>query len=44
MRASVRYGAKDVRIENVSDARLTEPTDAIVAVSRACICGSNLWL
>src|SRR3989475_6085199 len=29
MRASVRYGAKDVRIENVSDARLTQPTDAL---------------
>ena len=44
MRASVRYGAKDIRIENVSDARLNQPTDALVAVSRPCICDSNLWL
>src|SRR2546422_7946988 len=29
MRASVRYGAKDVRIENVSDADLTQPTEAL---------------
>src|SRR3989475_3707518 len=43
MRATVLYGAGDVRIENVRDARLIEPTDALVAVSRACICGSDLW-
>src|SRR5436309_2323926 len=43
MRATLLYGGKDVRIENVPDARLIEPTDALVAVSRACICGSDLW-
>src|SRR5438445_1144224 len=43
MRATVLYGAGDVRIENVPDARLIEPTDALVAVTRACICGSDLW-
>jgi len=43
MRATVLYGAGDVRIENVPDARLIEPTDALVAVSRASICGSDLW-
>src|SRR4051812_42031622 len=43
MRATVMYGARDVRIENVPDARLIEPTDALVAVTRACICGSDLW-
>src|SRR6266704_3008095 len=37
------YGAGDVRIENVPDAQLVEPTDALVAVTRACICGSDLW-
>ena len=42
MRATVLYGAGDVRVENVPDARLIEPTDALVAVSRACICGSDL--
>jgi hypothetical protein len=34
MRATVMYGAGDVRIENVPDARLIEPTDALVVVSR----------
>src|SRR6266581_9377974 len=43
MRAAVLYGAGDVRIESVPDARLIQPTDALVAVSRACICGSDLW-
>ena len=43
MRAPVMYGAGDVRVENVPDARLIEPTDALITVSRACICGSDLW-
>ena len=43
MRAAVLYGAGDVRIENVPDARLIEPTDALVRVTRACICGGDLW-
>jgi threonine dehydrogenase-like Zn-dependent dehydrogenase len=43
MRATVMYGAGDVRIESVPDARVSEPTDAIVKVTRACICGSDLW-
>jgi hypothetical protein len=37
------YGAGDVRVEDVPDARLVEPTDALVAVTRAAICGSDLW-
>src|SRR5437870_11687852 len=43
MRATVMFGAGDVRIETVPDARLIEPTDALVAVSRAAVCGSDLW-
>jgi len=43
MRATVMYGAGDVRIEHVPDARLNEPTDALVRVTRAAICGSDLW-
>ena len=43
MRATVMYGAGDVRVETVPDARLIEPTDALVAVTRAAICGSDLW-
>ncbi len=43
MRATVMFGVGDVRIENVPDARPIEPTDAVVAVTQAAICGSDLW-
>jgi threonine dehydrogenase-like Zn-dependent dehydrogenase len=43
MRATVMYEAGDVRIENVPDATVIEPSDAVVRVTRACICGSDLW-
>src|ERR671935_2524300 len=43
MRATVMYGAGDVRVENVPDPTIVEPTDAIIRVVRACICGSDLW-
>jgi threonine dehydrogenase-like Zn-dependent dehydrogenase len=43
MRATVMYKAGDVRVESVPDAHLIEPTDAVVAVTRAAICGSDLW-
>jgi len=37
------YGAGDVRVENVPDPVLKEPTDALVRVLQSCICGSDLW-
>src|SRR5213083_1062273 len=43
MHATVMFGAGDVHIETVPDARLIEPTDALVVVTRAAICGSDLW-
>ena len=43
MRATVMFGAGDVRIETVPDAHLIEPTDAVVRVAGAAICGSDLW-
>ncbi len=43
MRATVMYRAGDVRIESVPDATVVNPTDALVRVTRACICGSDLW-
>ncbi|MEV7962575.1 zinc-binding dehydrogenase [Oerskovia paurometabola] len=42
MRATFMYGAGDVRIETVPDPVLQQPTDAIVRVVRACVCGSDL--
>ena len=43
MRATVMYSAGDVRIENVPDAKIIESTDAVIHVTRACVCGSDLW-
>jgi threonine dehydrogenase-like Zn-dependent dehydrogenase len=43
MRAAVMHGAGDVRIEDAPDPSIVEPTDAVVRVTRACICGSDLW-
>jgi threonine dehydrogenase-like Zn-dependent dehydrogenase len=42
MRAALMYGAGDVRVETVPDPKLVQPTDALVRIVRACICGSDL--
>ena len=42
MRATLMYGAGDVRVETIPDPVLVESTDAIVRVTLACICGSDL--
>jgi threonine dehydrogenase-like Zn-dependent dehydrogenase len=43
VRATVMYGAGDVRVEQVPDATVRQPTDAVVRVVRSAICGSDLW-
>src|SRR3954453_23819100 len=43
MRATVMPKAHEVRIENVPDAAIQQPTDAVIRITRACICGSDLW-
>jgi threonine dehydrogenase-like Zn-dependent dehydrogenase len=43
MRAAVIHAPHDIRIETVPDPELREPTDALVRVTNACICGSDLW-
>jgi threonine dehydrogenase-like Zn-dependent dehydrogenase len=43
MKATVMYRAGDVRIEDVPDPKIEEPSDAVIRISRACICGSDLW-
>lgn len=36
------FGAGDVRVVDAPDPKIIEPTDAVVRVTRACICGSDL--
>jgi threonine dehydrogenase-like Zn-dependent dehydrogenase len=43
VRATVFHGPGDVRVEDVPDPRIEQPTDAIVRVVHACVCGSDLW-
>lgn len=37
------YGPHDVRFEERPDPAIVEPTDAIIKLSAACVCGSDLW-
>jgi threonine dehydrogenase-like Zn-dependent dehydrogenase len=43
MRGAVMYGPGDVRVEDREEPRILEATDAIIRVSAACVCGSDLW-
>jgi threonine dehydrogenase-like Zn-dependent dehydrogenase len=43
MKATTIYGARDVRLEEQPDPVIKAPTDAIVKVVAACVCGSDLW-
>ncbi|WP_207632349.1 zinc-binding dehydrogenase [Occultella kanbiaonis] len=42
MRAALMFGAGDVRVADVPEPTILEPTDAIVRVTLACVCGSDL--
>jgi threonine dehydrogenase-like Zn-dependent dehydrogenase len=43
MRGAVMHGPGAVQIEEREAPRIVEPTDAIIRVSAACVCGSDLW-
>src|SRR5215210_4589506 len=43
MRGAVMYAPGDVRVEERRDPSVTEATDALIRVSAACVCGSDLW-
>ena len=44
MRAITWHGKRDVRVEEVPDPRIEEPTDAVIKVTSTAICGSDLHL
>ncbi|WP_433317856.1 zinc-dependent alcohol dehydrogenase [Micromonospora sp. CA-269861] len=44
MKALTWQGKRDVRVEDVPDPRIEEPTDAIVKITSTAICGSDLHL
>ncbi|ALM84258.1 zinc-dependent alcohol dehydrogenase family protein [Bordetella sp. N] len=43
MQATMLHGPRDVRFEDCPDPRIIKPTDAILRVTAACVCGSDLW-
>jgi threonine dehydrogenase-like Zn-dependent dehydrogenase len=44
MKALTWHGRRDVRVEDVPDPRIEEPTDAVIRVTTSAICGSDLHL
>ncbi|MHB1064413.1 MAG: zinc-dependent alcohol dehydrogenase family protein [Georgenia sp.] len=43
MRATLIHGPHDIRLEEVPDPHVIDPTDAVVSVVAGCVCGSDLW-
>lgn len=43
MRATMIHGTRDIRVEDRPDPELLLPGDAVVRVTAACVCGSDLW-
>lgn len=43
MRAALYLSAGTVVVDDVPDPTIVDPTDAVVRVVRACVCGSDLW-
>ena len=43
MQGAMLYGPGDVRVEERPDPTIVEPTDAVLRISAACVCGSDLW-
>lgn len=42
MRSTYMYGAGDVRVIDVPEPKIETSTDAVVRVTRACVCGIDL--
>jgi threonine dehydrogenase-like Zn-dependent dehydrogenase len=43
MNGTVLYGPKDVRFEKRDEPKIVKSTDAIIRITAACVCGSDLW-
>src|SRR5882724_8729213 len=43
MRGAVLYGPRDIRFEERDEPKILKPTDAVIRISSACVCGSGLW-
>ncbi|MFZ0612862.1 MAG: zinc-dependent alcohol dehydrogenase family protein [Desulfobacterales bacterium] len=43
MRGAILYRPRDVRLEERDDPKIINSTDAVIRISAACVCGSDLW-
>jgi threonine dehydrogenase-like Zn-dependent dehydrogenase len=43
MRATIIAKPRDIRVENLPDPAIAQPTDAILRIVATCVCGSDLW-
>lgn len=43
MKATIYHGERDIRLETIADPTIRDASDAIVRITRAAICGSDLW-
>lgn len=43
MKATFLFGANDVRVDQIEDAKILKPTDVVIRTVVACVCGSDLW-
>ena len=43
MKATILHAPRDIRVEEVPDPTILTPADALIRVTAACVCGSDLW-
>ncbi|GAB3603323.1 zinc-dependent alcohol dehydrogenase family protein [Microbacterium aureliae] len=43
MKATILYGPRDIRVEERDRPAIEQPTDAVIKLAAACVCGSDLW-
>ncbi|MEV6547028.1 zinc-dependent alcohol dehydrogenase family protein [Streptomyces sp. NPDC051665] len=43
MRATMLYAPGDIRVEDLPEPKILQPTDAVIRTVAACVCGSDLW-
>ena len=43
MRGAILHAPRDIRVEQREDPTIEKPTDAIIRLTAACVCGSDLW-
>ena len=43
MRGAILHAPRDIRVEQREDPKIEQPTDVIIRLAAACVCGSDLW-